>query len=81
MHKHLYLSPAVVVMFYELDWDDSQWKEKQTECASKLEKVRYSVFFAVYIGFISGRSLNEIHNREEKSLRHVAIVAKFFDDK
>ena len=21
MHKHLYLSPAVVVMFYELDWD------------------------------------------------------------
>ena len=44
MHKHLYLSPAVVVMFYELDWDDSQWKEKQTECASKLEKVRYSVF-------------------------------------
>ena len=41
MHKHLYLTPAVVVMFYELDWDDSQWKEKQTECASKLEKVRY----------------------------------------
>ncbi|XP_073257117.1 trafficking protein particle complex subunit 11-like [Porites lutea] len=43
MHKHLYLSPAVVVMFYELDWDDSQWKEKQTECASKLEKVRSSL--------------------------------------
>lgn len=41
MHKHLYLTPAVVVMFYELDWDDTQWKDKQTECASKLEKVRY----------------------------------------
>ncbi|KAK2574270.1 Trafficking protein particle complex subunit 11 [Acropora cervicornis] len=24
MHKHLYLTPAVVVMFYELDWDDAQ---------------------------------------------------------
>ncbi|CAH3108387.1 unnamed protein product, partial [Pocillopora meandrina] len=39
MHKHLYLSPAVVVMFYELDWDDVQWKDRQTECASKLERV------------------------------------------
>ncbi|XP_044173925.1 trafficking protein particle complex subunit 11-like [Acropora millepora] len=40
MHKHLYLTPAVVVMFYELDWDDAQWKEKQTECASKLQSIR-----------------------------------------
>ncbi|XP_022802428.1 trafficking protein particle complex subunit 11-like [Stylophora pistillata] len=40
MYKHLYLSPAVVVMFYELDWDDAQWKDRQTECASKLERVR-----------------------------------------
>nr|XP_058942557.1 trafficking protein particle complex subunit 11-like [Pocillopora verrucosa] len=43
MHKHLYLSPAVVVMFYELDWDDVQWKDRQTECASKLERVRTSL--------------------------------------
>ncbi|KAL9982030.1 hypothetical protein ACROYT_G010816 [Oculina patagonica] len=43
MHKHLYLTPAVVVMFYELDWDDTQWRDKQTECASKLEKVRSSL--------------------------------------
>ena len=47
----------------------------------KIGKSQVQCFFAVYIGFISGRSLNEIHNREEKSLRHVAIVAKFFDDK
>ncbi len=42
MNKHLNLVPALVVLFYELDWDDPQWKEKQSECATKVEIVRYS---------------------------------------
>uniref|UniRef100_A0A8D0AED1 Trafficking protein particle complex subunit 11 n=1 Tax=Sander lucioperca TaxID=283035 RepID=A0A8D0AED1_SANLU len=37
MNKHLNLVPALVVLFYELDWDDPQWKEKQSECATKVE--------------------------------------------
>lgn len=41
MNKHLNLVPALVVLFYELDWDDPQWKEKQSECATKVEIVRY----------------------------------------
>lgn len=43
MNKHLNLVPALVVLFYELDWDDAQWKEKQSECATKVEIVRTSL--------------------------------------
>ncbi|XP_033971616.1 trafficking protein particle complex subunit 11 [Trematomus bernacchii] len=43
MHKHLNLVPALVVLFYELDWDDPTWKEKQSECATKVEIVRTSL--------------------------------------
>ncbi|CAB1325129.1 unnamed protein product [Coregonus sp. 'balchen'] len=35
MNKHLNLVPALLVLFYELDWDDAVWKEKQSECATK----------------------------------------------
>lgn len=52
MNKHLNLVPALVVLFYELDWDDAQWKEKQSECATKVEIVRYiytSLYIYVYI--------------------------------
>ncbi|XP_061690008.1 trafficking protein particle complex subunit 11 isoform X2 [Syngnathoides biaculeatus] len=43
MNKHLNEVPALVVVFYELDWDDQQWKEKQSECATKVEIVRSSL--------------------------------------
>ncbi|MED6251052.1 Trafficking protein particle complex subunit 11 [Ataeniobius toweri] len=43
MNKHLNLVPALVVLFYELDWDDPQWKEKQSECATRVEIVRTSL--------------------------------------
>jgi hypothetical protein len=32
--------PAVVVVFYDLDWDEHMWKEKQMECATRVEIVR-----------------------------------------
>ncbi|OXB75240.1 UNVERIFIED_CONTAM: hypothetical protein H355_008654 [Colinus virginianus] len=43
MNKHLNLVPALVVVFYELDWDEPQWKEKQSECATRVEIVRQSL--------------------------------------
>lgn len=49
MNKHLNLVPALVVLFYELDWDDPQWKEKQSECATKVEIVRYELNFQIAV--------------------------------
>ncbi|PSN35312.1 Trafficking protein particle complex subunit 11 [Blattella germanica] len=40
MNKHLNELPAVVVIFYELDWDDQFWNEKSIECASRVQSVR-----------------------------------------
>lgn len=47
MNKHLNLVPALVVVFYELDWDEPQWKEKQSECATKVEIVRYYFIYSI----------------------------------
>lgn len=33
--------PAVVVIFYELDWDDPFWNEKSIECVSRVLSVRW----------------------------------------
>ena len=41
MSKHLYHLPALVVIFYDLDWNDPCWKEKQTECASRVAVIKY----------------------------------------
>lgn len=43
MNKHLNLVPAVVVFFYDLDWDEPLWKEKQMECSTKVEIIRNSL--------------------------------------
>ncbi|KAF7257534.1 hypothetical protein EG68_05510 [Paragonimus skrjabini miyazakii] len=40
MRKHLEEIPAVVAVFYDLDWSDNQWEEKSTECAQRVETVR-----------------------------------------
>ena len=41
MRKHLHSVPSLMVIFFDLDWDDAQWKEKETECASKVAVLRY----------------------------------------
>jgi len=41
MNKHLNEMPAVVVIFYELDWDDPFWNEKSIECSSRVQSVRW----------------------------------------
>nr|XP_023021888.1 trafficking protein particle complex subunit 11 [Leptinotarsa decemlineata] len=43
MSKHLYEVPAVVVIFFDLDWNDPQWNEKMIECASRVQSMRASL--------------------------------------
>jgi hypothetical protein len=43
--KHLYQVPSLVVIFFDLDWDEPNWKEKQMECATKAELVRFGVIY------------------------------------
>ncbi|KAK3084752.1 hypothetical protein FSP39_018278 [Pinctada imbricata] len=43
INKHLNQVPAVVVVFFDLDWDEPLWKEKQMECATRVEIVRNSL--------------------------------------
>lgn len=38
--KHCEELPALVAFFFDLDWSDPQWDEKQTECVSKVEVIR-----------------------------------------
>lgn len=41
MNKHLNEIPAVIVIFYDLDWNDAYWNEKVIECASRVQSMRY----------------------------------------
>ncbi|KAK7871870.1 hypothetical protein R5R35_006453 [Gryllus longicercus] len=43
MNKHLNEIPAVVAIFYELDWEDPQWNEKRIECASRVQSMRVAL--------------------------------------
>ena len=43
LHKQCHLVPSLVVFFFDLDWDDLQWEEKKTECASKIQVIRLVV--------------------------------------
>lgn len=40
MLKHLHVLPAVVVLFQDLEWNDSQWSEKQVQCASLIQSLK-----------------------------------------
>ncbi|XP_017779460.1 PREDICTED: trafficking protein particle complex subunit 11 [Nicrophorus vespilloides] len=43
MEKHLNKIPAVMVIFYDLDWNDPQWNEKMIECASRVQSIRVAL--------------------------------------
>lgn len=43
IHKRVSMIPAVVVIFYDMDWNDPQWNEKIIECASKVQSIRAAV--------------------------------------
>ncbi|KAK4473809.1 hypothetical protein MN116_003143 [Schistosoma mekongi] len=40
MKKHLEEIPALVALFYDLDWDESQWEERSSECSQMVATVR-----------------------------------------
>ncbi|XP_058808677.1 trafficking protein particle complex subunit 11 [Phymastichus coffea] len=40
MNKYLNEVPAVVVVFYDLDWHDPMWNGKKMECASRVQSLR-----------------------------------------
>ncbi|XP_048507686.1 trafficking protein particle complex subunit 11 isoform X2 [Athalia rosae] len=43
MNKYLNDVPSVVVIFYDLDWNDLMWNEKKMECASRVQSLRAAV--------------------------------------
>lgn len=49
MNKYLNEIPAVMVIFYDLDWNDLQWNEKIIECASRVQSMRYVVNYFPHI--------------------------------
>lgn len=40
MAKHLRELPAVIIIFYDMDWDDPDWPEKKIECTSRVQSIR-----------------------------------------
>ncbi|KAI8419698.1 hypothetical protein MSG28_008386 [Choristoneura fumiferana] len=43
IHKRVALVPALVVIFYDMEWNDPQWNEKIIECASRVQSIRAAV--------------------------------------
>ncbi|XP_022117292.2 trafficking protein particle complex subunit 11 [Pieris rapae] len=41
--KRISLIPAVIVIFYDMEWNDSQCNEKIIECASRVQSIRAAV--------------------------------------
>jgi hypothetical protein len=40
IEKHIHYDPAVIVIFYDCDWDDESWNEKISECSSRVQSIR-----------------------------------------
>ncbi|XP_073840968.1 trafficking protein particle complex subunit 11 gry [Musca autumnalis] len=40
MLKHLHVLPSVVVLFQDIEWNDSQWTEKQLQCVAALQTLK-----------------------------------------
>ncbi|CAK1553132.1 unnamed protein product [Leptosia nina] len=43
IHKRISLIPAVIVIFYDMEWNDPQCNEKIIECASRVQSIRAAV--------------------------------------
>ncbi|XP_025415995.1 trafficking protein particle complex subunit 11 isoform X2 [Sipha flava] len=43
IEKHIHYDPAVIVIFYDCDWDDESWNEKISECSSRVQSIRLSL--------------------------------------
>ena len=40
VNKHKHLVPAVVVVFFDLEWSAENWDERQAECAEVMKTLR-----------------------------------------
>lgn len=49
--KHISYDPAVVVIFYDCDWDDESWNEKISECSSRVQSIRLLLFYIIIFLF------------------------------
>lgn len=43
MLKHLHVLPGVIVLFQEIEWNDTAWPEKQLHCASLVQSLKNSL--------------------------------------
>ncbi|KNC85430.1 hypothetical protein SARC_02380 [Sphaeroforma arctica JP610] len=43
MFKHMHALPSVMVVFFELEWNDPYWSRMESECAAHLTAVRKSL--------------------------------------
>lgn len=43
MVKHLQILPSVIVLFQDIEWNDSNWTEKQLHCASIVQGLKNSL--------------------------------------
>lgn len=48
IEKHIRYDPAVVVIFYDCDWDDESWNEKISECSSRVQSIRLLSTYCYY---------------------------------
>ena len=49
MYKHLHAIPAVVVLFFELEWDADNWQARQAECARTIKETRCACVVCVRV--------------------------------
>lgn len=49
IEKHIRYDPAVVVIFYDCDWDDESWNEKISECSSRVQSIRLLIYYIFII--------------------------------
>jgi len=41
--KHCTSVPSLLVLFYDLEWNDPQWGERQLELASRVQVIRWAI--------------------------------------
>ena len=40
LYKHLVERPSIIVVFFQLEWDDPQWEVKEQRCSEYLIEIK-----------------------------------------
>jgi len=51
-HKHCSEVPSLLVLFYDLEWTDPQWEERQLELASRVQVIRWATVVVTAISMM-----------------------------